>query len=158
VPGLRRGVTVGVIADTHNLLRPEAVRALRGVDRILHLGDICRPGVLDGLRELAPVDAVRGNLDHGEWAEALPVSDTWEIGGVLVHAVHDVHEIDLVPEAAAIALVLSGHSHRPRREERGGVIWLNPGSAGPRRFTLPVTLARVRIAAGRVSAEIVPLL
>lgn len=150
-------VRVGVIADTHGLLRPEAVDALRGVDLVLHAGDVGGPEVLDGLRALAPVVAVRGNNDRGPWAAGLPARADVELAGVRIHVLHDLAELALDPAREGIGLVVAGHSHRPRLERREGVAYLNPGSAGPRRFALPVSVARLRLEAGRADAEIVEL-
>jgi putative phosphoesterase len=150
-------VTVGVISDTHGLLRPEAVEALRGSAHILHAGDVGNPEVLAALRKLAPVTAVRGNNDRGPWAEALP-HDTWvELGGASLFLLHDRAELDLEPRAAGLAAVICGHSHKPLQEEREGVLHFNPGSAGPRRFQLPITVGRLRIRDGRIEASIIPL-
>ena len=136
---------IGVIADTHGLLRPEALEALAGVDHILHAGDVGNPDILDALRELAPVTAIRGNIDtHGRCAD-LPATDVVELAGKLFYLVHSEHWIDINPAAASIAVVVSGHSHQPSIENRAGVLYLNPGSAGPRRFKLPVTVAIVEI-------------
>ena len=149
--------TLGVISDTHGLVRPEALAALAGVERIVHAGDIGDQAVLDALARVAPVTAVRGNNDRGRWASDLPVTEVVEVGGVLLYLLHDLHELDLEPRAAGFAAVISGHSHQPRLEEKDGVLYLNPGSAGPRRFKLPISLARLRIARGRVNAELVTL-
>ena len=150
--------SIGVISDTHGLLRPEAVAALRGVDGILHAGDVGKESVLAPLTALAPLVAIRGNVDRGEWAERLPPTETVEAGGVLIHLVHDVHDLDLDPRAASIRVVISGHSHQPSIREEHGVLYLNPGSAGPRRFRLPVSVARLEISAdGRVAAQLVEL-
>ncbi len=138
-------VHVGLVSDTHDLLRPEVVEELAGVDRILHMGDVCNTDILAALREIAPVDAVRGNCDHGAWARALPGSDTWEVGGIRVHARHDLSNLDLEPGAAGIQLVLFGHTHQPHHEERRGVLYVNPGSAGPRRFSLPISVGHLEI-------------
>ena len=140
-----RATQVGVISDTHGLLRPEAVEALRGSDLILHAGDVGKPEVLESLKAIAPVMAVRGNNDSGRWADALAVSEIVEVGSVALYLLHDVAELDLDPAAAEIAAVISGHSHRPSAEVRDGVLFLNPGSAGPRRFRLPVALARLEV-------------
>lgn len=148
---------VGVISDTHGLVRPEAVAELRGSQLIVHAGDIGRPEVLEELRKLAPVIAVRGNSDRGPWAETLPETEVIEAGGLYLYVLHDVNELDLDPAAAEFRAVISGHSHHPRVEERNGVMFLNPGSAGPRRFSLPVTLARLHIREGNLDAEIVEL-
>jgi putative phosphoesterase len=148
---------IGVISDTHGMLRPEAVEALRGADHILHAGDVGAPEVLEALRGLAPVTAVRGNNDRGGWARGLPETAAVELGGVLVYLVHDLTELDLDLHAAGMAALVTGHSHKPLVGERDGVLHLNPGSAGPRRFRLPVTVAWLRIEGGRPSAEIVTL-
>jgi putative phosphoesterase len=149
---------VGVISDTHGLLRPEAVEALKGSELIVHAGDIGGPEVIEALRAIAPVVAVRGNNDRGEWAEEFPVYDVVEVGAAFVYVLHDLKELDLSPEAAGFRVVVSGHSHKPLVEERRGVLFLNPGSAGPRRFKLPVTVARLTLGGGRASAEIIDLL
>jgi putative phosphoesterase len=151
-------VLLGVISDTHGLLRPEAVAALRGVDRIVHAGDIGAPEVLAALAELAPVTAVRGNNDKGPWARAIAETQVVDAGGVLIYVIHDVAELDVDPTAGGFGVVIAGHSHVPRNEVRDGVLWFNPGSAGPRRFKLPIALGRLTIEAGRARGEIVPLL
>lgn len=152
----RAGETVlGVISDTHDLLRPEAARALDGCDLLLHCGDVCSPELLERLAGIAPVHAVRGNNDRGAWASALPVSRRLEVAGRVIVMVHDV--ADLERGLDGVDMVVSGHSHRPRWEERDGTYWLNPGSAGPRRFRLPVSVARVRLTASETSAELVRL-
>ena len=148
---------VGVISDTHGLLRPEAMAALRGSDRIIHAGDVGGPGILDALSRLAPVTAVRGNVDGAAWAELLPAATTLELGGTRIHVVHDLADLDLDPLGAGIGVVVSGHSHRPGLRERDGVLFVNPGSAGRRRFSLPISLALLRIADGRVSARLIEL-
>jgi uncharacterized protein len=150
-------VTLGVISDTHGLLRPEAVEALRRSDRILHAGDIGAPEILEGLAKIAPVTAVRGNVDTASWARALPETEVVETGGVSVYMVHDLGQLDLKPEAAGFRVVIYGHSHQPKMEEKSGVLYFNPGSAGPRRFHLPVSVGRLTIAAGKVQAELVEL-
>ncbi len=150
---------VGVISDTHGLLRPEAVEALRGCSQIIHAGDIGRAAVLDELQRIAPTVAVRGNVDRDEWAATLPLSETLAIDDVWLHVVHDIHDLDLAPVAAGICVVISGHSHQPRIEKNAGVLYLNPGAAGPRRFRLPVTLAHLEIGpGGLVQARLVDLL
>jgi uncharacterized protein len=149
--------TVGVISDTHGLLRPEAVAALTGVERIIHAGDIGERAVLDTLGRLAPVSAVRGNNDRGGWARDIPETEVVEIGGVAVYVLHDLHELDLDPRAAGFAAVIAGHSHQPRQEVRDGVLYFNPGSAGPRRFRLPVSLGRLTIERGRVTGTLTTL-
>jgi putative phosphoesterase len=148
---------VGVISDTHGLMRPEALAALCGVDRIVHAGDIGDPAVLAALGELAPVTAVRGNNDHGPWARAIPLTQVVDAAGALIYVVHDVGDLDVDPAAGGFAAVIAGHSHRPRNELRDGVLWFNPGSAGPRRFTLPIALGRLTIEGGRARGEIITL-
>lgn len=147
-------IRVGLIADTHNLLRQEARLALYGVDRIIHAGDICGAEVLRALEAIAPVTAVRGNNDRGAWAESLREKETIDIGGVVIHVVHDLHDLDLKPEAEGIKVVVSGHSHRPLMKMENGVMYVNPGSAGPRRFRLPVSIGVLEIAHGRAKARL----
>jgi len=149
--------TIGVISDTHGLLRPEAVAALAGVERIVHAGDIGSPEVIAALQRIAPVSAVRGNNDREAWAADIPETEVVEVGAVSLYVLHDLHELDLDPRAAGFAAVIAGHSHQPRREERDGVLYLNPGSAGPRRFKLPISLARLTVAGRRVQANLVTL-
>lgn len=148
---------IGLISDTHGLVRPEALAALRGSDHILHAGDIGNAAVLEALRELAPVTAVRGNNDRGAWAAALPENEAVELGGAWLYLLHDLHALDLDPVAAGFAAIITGHSHKPLVETRGGTLYINPGSAGPRRFRLPVAVARLHVGSGRLGAEIVPL-
>lgn len=145
---------IGLISDTHNLLREEARLALAGVERILHAGDICTPQVLEALRAIAPVSAVRGNNDHGPWANALPQTAVVPVQGVRILIVHDLVTLDVDPQAERIDVVVSGHSHRPRVERRASVLYVNPGSAGPRRFRLPVSVGFLDIDAGRVEAQL----
>jgi uncharacterized protein len=135
---------VGVISDTHGLLRDEALRALEGSELIIHAGDVGDPQIIDALKVLAPVVAVRGNIDRGDWASVLPATAVAEAGSTLIYVLHDIHELDLDPAAAGFHIVVSGHSHKPVHTERSGVLYLNPGSAGPRRFQLPVTIARLK--------------
>lgn len=137
------GPIVGLISDTHGLLRPEAVRALAGVDLIVHAGDVGTPEILDALRAVAPLVAVRGNVDTGAWASALPTTAVAEAGGTLIYVLHDLNELDLDPAAAGFGAVVSGHTHKPGSLERAGVLYINPGSAGRRRFKLPVTVVRL---------------
>jgi len=134
---------VGLISDTHGLLRPEAVQVLQGSDLIVHAGDVGKPEILDALRAVAPLVAVRGNVDRGAWAAALPLTAIAESGSASIYVLHDLIELDIEPSAAGCNVVVSGHSHQPARSERGGVLYVNPGSAGPRRFRLPVTVARL---------------
>ncbi len=149
---------VGVISDTHGLVRPEAVEALRGVETIIHAGDVGSARVLDELRGVAPVVAVRGNNDRGEWAGALPERKALEVGGLSIYVLHDLKEIDISPRGAGFRVVVSGHSHKPSVEERRGVLYLNPGSAGPRRFSLPVSVARLTVSDESVGARVIELL
>jgi uncharacterized protein len=139
----RKPHIIGLISDTHGLLRDEAVRALKGSDLIIHAGDVGKPEILDALKSVAPVVAVRGNIDTAAWALTLPKTAVAEAGSVTIYVLHDVHELDLDPATAGFQIVVSGHSHKPSRTERGGVLYVNPGSAGPRRFQLPVTVARL---------------
>ena len=148
---------IGVISDTHGLLRPEAVEALRGVDLILHAGDVGSSEVLETLKGIAPVVAVRGNNDKGRWADVLPQWEAAEVGSISMYVIHDVKEINLNPAAGGFRVVVSGHSHKPSVQERNGVLYVNPGSAGPRRFSLPVTIARLKVSGEAVSAEVVEL-
>lgn len=156
-PKLEKSMTLGVISDTHGLLRPEAMAALRGVGRILHAGDVGNPEILDRLRDLAPVSAVRGNIDRGRWAAALPETAVIEVEGVSIYILHDLGQLDLKPEAAGFQIVVYGHSHQPSVEEKNGVLYFNPGSAGPMRFKLPVSVGRLRIEGKKVRAEVVKL-
>jgi putative phosphoesterase len=149
---------IGVISDTHGLLRPEAVSALSGVELIIHAGDIGNPQILADLSKIAPVHAVRGNMDRGAWAADLSQNRVVEVGGVLLYVLHDLHTLDLDPAAADLAAVIFGHSHSPHVEHRNGVLYLNPGSAGPRRFTLPVSLAILEIHHRSLKSKLIKLL
>ena len=148
---------VGVISDTHGLLRPEAVTALQGVDHLLHAGDVGDAAILAQLSTIAPVTAIRGNIDRSGECAQLPATELVELGGVTFYMLHDVKELDLDPRSAEIGVVVSGHSHKPAMERRKGVLFLNPGSAGPRRFSLPITVAIVTVENGAAQAEIVEL-
>jgi putative phosphoesterase len=132
---------IGVISDTHGLLRPEAVAELRGSDHIIHAGDIGSPEILDALAKLAPVTAIRGNIDTEPWSQPLPITNVAELGSTLIYVLHDLKSLDLNPRAAGFAAVISGHSHTPKIEWRDGVLYFNPGSSGPRRFNCPFPLA-----------------
>ena len=145
---------IGVISDTHGLLRPEAEQRLAGVAHIIHAGDIGRPEVIDRLRRIAPVVAVRGNVDIGPWAENYPETETVKLGDHSIYVLHDVHDLRLDPAACGISVIISGHSHRPLIETKAGVLYLNPGSAGPRRFSLPVTLATLDLTASGPKASL----
>jgi len=148
---------VGAISDTHGLMRPEALVALKGVDLVIHAGDIGKLEVIEALRSIAAVVAVRGNNDKGRWARGLPQTAVAEVGEVQIFVLHDIKELDLDPVAKGIRVVISGHSHRPSITKQNGVLYLNPGSAGPRRFKLPVAVARLRVERRSVDAEIVEL-
>jgi putative phosphoesterase len=148
---------VGVISDTHGLLRPEALQALEGAEHILHAGDLGDPEILSALNRVAPTTAIRGNIDEGSACGHLPATELIELGGNSIYMLHDVKKLDLNPAAAGIAAVVFGHSHKPLLEWRRGVLFLNPGSAGPRRFQLPVTVAWLHIEAAGVNAQIVTL-
>jgi putative phosphoesterase len=147
----------GVISDTHGLLRPEALRALRGSDRILHAGDVGAPEILEALAQIAPVTAIRGNVDTEPWARTLPATEVVNAGGVSIFMLHNLAQLDLKPEAAGFDVVIYGHTHHPKMEERNGVLYFNPGSAGPRRFNLPVSLGKLMIEEGKVRAKLVSL-
>ena len=148
---------IGIISDTHGLVRPQALEALKDVDMILHAGDIGSQDVLDTLNDIAPVVAVRGNNDKADWARSLPDCEVVEVGGVSIYMLHDVKAIDISPSGAGFQVVVSGHSHRPAVAEQRGVLYVNPGSAGPRRFTLPVSLAHLHVAGEKVHAQIIEL-
>jgi putative phosphoesterase len=152
-----RRTTVGVISDTHGLLRPQVLAALDGVELIVHAGDIGDPQILSQLRAIAPTTAVRGNIDTGAWAASLPVTDVVEVGDVRLYVLHDLAALDLDPQAAGFAAVISGHTHRPAADVRNGVLYVNPGSAGPRRFRLPIAVARLEIVGRRISPAIIEL-
>jgi len=148
---------IGLISDTHGLLRPEAEAFLKGSDHIIHGGDIGSQSVLDRLWLLAPVTAVRGNVDKGAWADLLPGNDCLQIGEVFIHVLHDLSELNIDPVAAQVHVIVCGHSHVPRVSECDGVLYVNPGSAGPRRFKLPVSAAELLVSGSRTSARIVEL-
>jgi putative phosphoesterase len=148
---------IGVISDTHSLLRAEATAALRGSDYIVHAGDIGDSKVLAELKALAPVTAVRGNNDKGAWARQIAETEVLQVEAVSIYVLHDLAELDLDPAAAGFQVVVSGHSHRPSIEKRDGVLYVNPGSAGPRRFRLPIALAKLEIAGDSVSANLIEL-
>jgi putative phosphoesterase len=153
----RNNIVVGIIADTHGLIRPQALAELSGSDLIVHAGDIGAPGLIEELARIAPTFAVRGNVDTGPCAAGLPATAVVAAGDHKFYLLHDVAELDLDPAAAGFAAVIYGHSHQPAIESRDDVLFLNPGSAGPRRFTLPVTLARVRISDGVLHPDIIIL-
>lgn len=151
-------IIVGVISDTHGLLRPEAVGTLRGSDYIIHAGDVGDAEIVKQLNAIAPVTAVRGNVDREPWARKLPETQVLEAGGISIYILHSVADLDLKPEAAGFAAVVSGHSHIPKQEVRNGVLYFNPGSAGPRRFKLPVSVGRLVIEGGKVRGEIMRII
>ena len=148
---------IGIISDTHGLLRPEAVERLAGVDHIIHAGDIGRADVISELRKIAPVTAVRGNIDRDEWAAGYPQTELVELAGRFFYVLHNLAELDLDPKAAGIDVVVSGHSHQPKIETIDGVVYLNPGSAGPRRFSLPIALATLDLSGDAIRPHIVSL-
>jgi uncharacterized protein len=150
-------IVVGVISDTHGLLRPEAIVPLLGSDLIIHAGDVGAPEILDRLREIAPTFAVRGNIDTSPWAQALPLTEVVEAGRVQCYVLHNLLDLSLDPKAAGFAVVISGHTHRPHVQVRHDVLYLNPGSAGPRRFTLPIAVARIEVNGSHISHEIIEL-
>jgi hypothetical protein len=152
-----KATQIGLISDTHGLLRPEAVDALQGSHLILHAGDVGAPEVLANLRNIAPVVAIRGNVDTEFWASALPETEVVTAAGVVFYMLHDVQRLDLNPEAAGFSIVLSGHSHKAMQEFRGKVLYINPGSAGPRRFTLPITVARLDLKKKPLHADIISI-
>jgi putative phosphoesterase len=145
---------VGLISDTHNLVRPEALQWLTGCQAIVHAGDVCAPHVLDTLAQIAPVTAVRGNNDVGPWADALPGQVTLAIAGIAIHVVHDIADLTVDPHAEGIDVVVTGHSHKPSIARHGGVLFVNPGSAGPRRFRLPVSAGMLVVEGGRARAQL----
>jgi putative phosphoesterase len=149
---------IGVISDTHGLCRPEAVAALQGSERIIHAGDIGDPAILDRLSEVAPVTAVRGNVDRESWTKDIPETNVLEIEGVSIYVLHILESLDLKPEAAGIHAVIYGHSHVPKQETQDGVLYFNPGSAGPRRFQLPVTVGKLIVDGRKIRSEIILLL
>jgi hypothetical protein len=148
---------VGVISDTHGLLRPEAIEMLRGSEHIIHAGDIGAPEIIPELKKIAPVTAIRGNIDQMAWCRKFPETELVELGGIHIYILHDVNAIDLNPKAAGFAAVISGHSHKPHQEMKGGVLYFNPGSAGPRRFKLPITVGRLEINGAALNATVLSL-
>ena len=153
----RSGQRIGVISDTHGLLRPAAVEALKDSDLILHAGDIGCAEVLAGLREIAPVIAVRGNIDLGAWADTLPEREIIKTEAISIYMLHDVKELDADPAESGCRVIISGHSHKPAVEERGGVFIINPGSAGPRRFRLPISVVRLNVRGAELEAKVIEL-
>ena len=150
-------VRVGLIADTHGLLRPEAVAFLAGCDHIVHAGDVGDPQILDALAAIAPLTAIRGNVDTAAWAGRLPDTDLVTVGETAIYVLHDLKALDIDPRTAQVRVVVSGHSHEPVVTERHGVLYVNPGSAGPRRFRLPITAAELFVTGDSVTARICEL-
>jgi putative phosphoesterase len=150
-------LTIGVISDTHNLLREEALAALEGSDYIIHSGDVGERAIVDQLSALAPLSVVRGNVDREGWAQQVPTRQVLEVGEVSIYILHNLAELDLRPERAGFAAVVFGHSHQPVEQRRQGVLYFNPGSAGPKRFRLPVTVGRLTVSGSRISSEIIHL-
>jgi len=151
-------VVIGVISDTHGLLRREALAALQGSDYIIHAGDVGDQKILDQLAAIGPLTAARGNVDHGAWAQKIPATNVLQVGEISIYVLHSLQELDLKPEAGKFTAVVYGHSHIPKQEWKNGVLYFNPGSAGPRRFKLPVTVGRLFLIDGKVQSEIVELL
>jgi uncharacterized protein len=154
----KRGKIIGLISDTHGLLREAAVRALRGSERIIHSGDVGKPEILEALGRIAPVVAVRGNVDTGEWAKTLPLTEVVEASGATIYVVHNLQDLDLDPAAAGFGIVVSGHSHQPGKREKDGALYINPGSAGPQRFHSPVMVARLNLGKKPWQVEFIDLL
>ena len=152
-----RTSTIAVISDTHGLLRPEAIAALRGCDHIIHAGDVGAPEILEELAALAPLTAIRGNIDKAAWARKLPETEVLNFHRISIYILHDLAQLDLKPQAAGFQVVISGHSHVPKQETRDGVLYFNPGSAGPRRFNLPVTIGRLILKDEKVTGELIDL-
>jgi putative phosphoesterase len=148
---------IGVISDTHGLLRPEAVELLRGSEHIIHAGDIGSAEIIPALEKIASVTAIRGNVDTQAWARRFAETEVVEFEGLHIYIIHDVNALDLNPKAAGFAAVISGHSHQPKQEMKDGVLYFNPGSAGPRRFKLPISVGRLQIVGGKMSAEILEI-
>ncbi len=148
---------IGVISDTHGVLRPEAVEAMQGSDLIIHAGDVGDEAILDELSRIAAVTAVRGNVDREPWAKKLPETNVLEVDGLSIYVLHDLQQLNLKPEAAGFAAVVYGHSHVPKQEMKNGVLYFNPGSAGPRRFELPVSVGKLVVESGRVQGELLEL-
>jgi len=150
-------IQIGVISDTHGPLRPQALEALRGSDYIIHAGDVGNSEILGELQRIAPVTAVRGNVDGGAWAKRIPLTDVLEVGGVSIYVIHILQNLDLKPEAAGFAAVVYGHSHKPEQSIKNGVLYFNPGSAGPQRFKLPISVGRLVIENGKVRGELLTI-
>ena len=154
---MRTPIIIGVISDTHGLLRLQAIDALRGSDHIIHAGDVGDPAILDELKALAPVTAIRGNVDKGRWARKLAETEVVELAGTSIYILHDLGTLDLKPEASGFSVVIYGHSHVPKQETRNGVFYFNPGSAGPRRFKLPICVGKLVIEDRQVRGAIIKI-
>ena len=150
-------IQIGVISDTHGLLRPQALEALRGSNHIIHAGDVGDPKILEELVRIAPLMTVRGNVDGGAWAKRIPLTEVLEVGGVSIYVIHILQNLDLKPEAAGFAAVVYGHSHKPEQSIKNGVLYFNPGSAGPRRFKLPISVGRLCVDKGEVHGELLTI-
>lgn len=150
-------IRIGVISDTHGLLRPEAIDALRGSDHIIHAGDVGDPEILNSLGTLAPLTAIRGNIDKERWAKKLPETEVVELAGFSIYVLHDVAKLDLKPDASGFGAVIYGHSHVPKQEIKNGVLYFNPGSAGPRRFKLPISIGKLTIVGQQMRGEIIKI-
>jgi uncharacterized protein len=148
---------IGIISDTHGLLRPEAVELLRGSEHIIHAGDIGSPEIIPQLEKIAPVTAIRGNVDTQAWARRFAETEVVELGGLHIYVIHDANALDLNPKAAGFAAVISGHSHQPKQETKDGVLYFNPGSAGPRRFKLPISVGRLEIVDRKINGTILTI-
>jgi putative phosphoesterase len=148
---------IGVISDTHGLLRPQAMDALRGSQHIIHAGDIGAADIIPALQEIAPVTAIRGNVDHEPWSSKFPETNVADLAGLHIYVIHSIQELDLNPQAAGFAAVISGHSHQPSQHVKDGVLYFNPGSAGPRRFKLPISVGRLEIENGKLTGQIIEL-
>ncbi len=149
--------TIGIISDTHGLVRQEAIESLKGCELVIHAGDVGKPEVIHSLEEIAPVIAVRGNVDKGDWANTLPKTQVVEVSNIFIYVIHDIGELDLNPKAAGFNIVIYGHSHKPKKEIVDGIIYLNPGSAGPRRFNLPISLALMTIDRNAINVSFMEL-
>ncbi|MES3020331.1 MAG: metallophosphoesterase family protein [Pseudomonadota bacterium] len=150
-------IRIGIISDTHGLLRPEATAALQGSDYLIHAGDICDPAILEQLRAIAPLTVVRGNNDKGAWADSINETEFLRVGEIFIYVIHDIAQLAIDPAAAGVHAVVAGHSHKPRVDERDGVLFVNPGSAGPRRFSLPISVAEIIVDGASLAARIVAL-
>ncbi|OEF97837.1 metallophosphoesterase family protein [Desulfuribacillus alkaliarsenatis] len=150
-------IKIGIVSDTHGILRPEVVKELQGVDRILHAGDIVGLDIIEELERIAPVYAVRGNCDHGEWSMKFPKTDLIQLGEASIYLLHNLYEIDIAPGAAGVNIIICGHSHQPAFEEKAGIVYINPGSCGPRRFSLPISMAIMELESRQCKVQFINL-